>query len=134
MAIKKAFSLIELLVVVALIGILTAIAVASYSTMQKKARDNRKIADMKAIQNAMEQSYADKSVYPTGSGCPVDTTYLPNGYPLNPKTGTVYGNISCPDGITYCACALMEIENGNSGNSTCSYGTGTSYYCVSQRQ
>jgi prepilin-type N-terminal cleavage/methylation domain-containing protein len=129
MAIKKAFSLIELLVVVALIGILTAIATASYSTMQKKARDSRRVADMKAVQNAFEQYYADFSTY----NCSLSATYLPYGFPTDPKGSDPYvytGSSSCT-ATTYCYCALLEVSSGNSG-AACS--SGSSYYCVSQRQ
>ena len=54
---KKGFTLIELLVVISIIGILVAVAVASYTGAQIKARDARRRSDMKAIQSTMEQYY-----------------------------------------------------------------------------
>lgn len=131
--VKRGFSLIELLVVIALIGILTAVATASYTTMQKKSRDSRRISDMKAIQQGLEQSFSDTSNYPTGAGCLVDATYLPNGYPTDPKTKVSYSNtMSCPDGNTYCVCATLEVESGNSPID-CSGITGD-FFCVHQQQ
>lgn len=59
------FTLLELLVVISIIGILIAIGSASYSTAQKKGRDSRRQADLKAAQNAFEQYYSvNSSAYP----------------------------------------------------------------------
>jgi len=129
----RGFSLIELLVVIALIGILTAIATASYTTMQKKSRDSRRISDMKAIQQGLEQSFSDTFSYPTGVGCLIDATYLPNGYPTDPKTKVSYSDtMTCPDGNTYCVCAALEVESGNEPHNC--QGTEGDFFCVYQQQ
>jgi len=66
---KKAFTLLEMLVVIGIIAILVALGTSSYSTAQKKARDARRKSDMKSFQNAMEQCYSVNSYsYPTISG------------------------------------------------------------------
>ena len=131
--VKRGFSLIELLVVIALIGILTAIATASYTTMQKKSRDSRRISDMKAIQQGLEQSFSDTFVYPTGDGCLIGSEYLPNGYPTDPKTKVSYSDtMTCPDGNNYCVCATLEVESGNSALN-CQDSEGD-FFCVRQQQ
>ncbi len=66
-----AFTLLEMLVVIGIIAVLISMAVASYSTAQRKARDAKRKADLKAFQNAMEQCYSVNSYsYPniTGGG------------------------------------------------------------------
>ncbi len=66
---KKAFTLLEMLVVIGIIAVLVSLGVASYSTAQKKARDARRQADLKSFQNAMEQCYSVNSFsYPTING------------------------------------------------------------------
>ena len=130
---KCGFSLLELLIVVAIISILVSLGAVSYSQAQKKARDSRRASDMKAIQNALEQYYAD-----TNSNYPIATsgltaTYLPGGWPTDPKTDVGY----VPSTLTttsYCVCALLEgtTTGGNSGPA-CAYGSG-SYHCVSNLQ
>lgn len=52
---KKAFTLLELLVVIGIISILVAMGAVSYSSAQKKARDSKRSSDLKAIQSALEQ-------------------------------------------------------------------------------
>lgn len=51
---KKAFTLIEMLVVISLIGILAALALASFSSAQKQARDTARKSDLKQYQGALE--------------------------------------------------------------------------------
>lgn len=51
---NKAFTLIEMLVVVSLIGILAALALVSFGGAQKQARDTTRKSDLKQYQNALE--------------------------------------------------------------------------------
>jgi len=62
---KKAFTLIELLVVIAIIGILTTIAVISLNNARAKARDAKRVADIKQVQTALELFFNDQGRYPT---------------------------------------------------------------------
>lgn len=127
---KKGFTLLELLIVIAIIGILVTIATASYSSAQNKSRDARRRGDVKAIQNAWEQYYADNNgAYP--STCSISGTYLPAGLPTDPKTGASYG-VSCT-ATTYCLCA--DVTGGENADSTCNYSAGTkTHFCVSNLQ
>ncbi len=50
---QKAFTLIEMLVVISLIGILAALAMVSFSSVQKQARDTARKSDLKQIGNAV---------------------------------------------------------------------------------
>ena len=66
--IRLGFTLIELLVVISLIGLLAVMILASMSTARAKARDARRIEDMKQLTNALNLYYADKGTYPAVSG------------------------------------------------------------------
>jgi len=61
------FTLLELLVVMAIIGILAAIGIASYGTVQSKARDARRKSDLENVARALEMYYNDNGVYPSGN-------------------------------------------------------------------
>jgi prepilin-type N-terminal cleavage/methylation domain-containing protein len=50
----KGFTLIELLVVVAIIGVLSSVVLASLNSARAKARDAKRMSDIKQIQNAIE--------------------------------------------------------------------------------
>lgn len=61
---KQAFTLIELLIVVAIIGILAAIAVPNFLNAQTKAKVARVKADMRAIASACEMYKLDHNNFP----------------------------------------------------------------------
>ena len=60
----KAFTLIELLIVVAIIGILAAIAVPNFLNAQIRAKIARVEADLKAMATAIEMYRMDNNAYP----------------------------------------------------------------------
>ena len=60
----RAFTLSELLIVIAIIGLLATIAVAAVSSARAKARDTKRASDLKQIQKALELSYEPGSGYP----------------------------------------------------------------------
>ncbi len=118
---KKAFTLLEMLVVIGIISILVTVGFASYSTVQKKARDAKRQGDLKAAQQVMEQCYSVNSFqYPdiTGTGtitaqCPApnDSIVFTLTDPLN--TGTYVYAISSTSSSDYTLTADLETSTDN---------------------
>jgi len=66
MSSQRGFTIVEILVAVAIIGALTAIGTATYQSANQKARDARRKADLEQIRAALEMYKADNGEYPCG--------------------------------------------------------------------
>lgn len=137
---RLGFTLLELLIVIAIIGILVSVGTASYSSAQFKARNSRRKQDMKSVQSALEQYYGVNNEYPAASTpCNLgatSATYLPAGLPSDPKPSLSY-SIACIDTSSYCACASLEgtATEGNASDATCGgFGSPGQYFCTRQLQ
>jgi len=72
---RRGFTLIELLVVVAIVAILTAIALPNFLAAQTRAKVARIAADLRTLRTAMESYAVDNGAYPeTDFGRPLDET------------------------------------------------------------
>ncbi len=60
----KGFTLIELMVVIAIILILALIAIPAYRNMQDRARKSRVQSDLRTLANALQMFYTDWNQYP----------------------------------------------------------------------
>ena len=66
---KSAFTLIELLVVISIIAVLSTLSMVSLNSARQKARDTRRVSDIKQIQTALEMYALNRSdgLYPVTS-------------------------------------------------------------------
>ncbi|MBI4224706.1 MAG: prepilin-type N-terminal cleavage/methylation domain-containing protein [Candidatus Sungbacteria bacterium] len=63
----KGFTLIELLVVISIISLLASVVLASLNSARAKARDARRISDLKQLSTALEFYYDANNAYPSVS-------------------------------------------------------------------
>ena len=61
---QKGFTLIELMIVIAIIGILAAIAIPQFAKYRTKAYNSAALSDLKNFQTEMESQYTDNQQYP----------------------------------------------------------------------
>lgn len=96
---KHGFTLMEILISVAIVAILTAIGIVSYNSVNKRARDAKRKSDLEQVRSALEIYRNDKGKYPgsavgwialtvldpgDGTG-PLVTAYLPR-IPMDPRS------------------------------------------------
>lgn len=154
------FTLVELLIVIAIISILISLAAASFLRAQRQGRDSQRKSDLEKVANALEQYYGDNNAYPetevvTGNGrinCGTGgidwgltltcggVTYL-NELPEDPISTQDYyyeaRNVSDASGCSGDACQRFilaaDLENNNdpeADDDTC-LSTGDDYdYCI----
>lgn len=118
---KKAFTLIEIIVVVTIMGVLFAGGVVSYSSLSKSSRDAKRKSDLEQIRSAMEMYRSNDStaMYPIGADCNeiagvLGATYLPS-LPQDPKS-TLYAYSCTSDGIDYTLGAFLEATTTGCGS------------------
>ncbi len=122
------FTLAELLLVVALLGVVATAGVASYVNSQRQSHNAKRQTDIQVLRNALELYRADNRVYPTSDG-DVQTslksflapTYLKTGgFPIDPQASRGYMYHYSGTGSTYDLCAYLERGPGTSGLPNCS--------------
>ncbi len=138
---KKAFTLIELLIVIAILGSLAALITGNFFNSLKKGRDARRKQDLQNIQKGLEQYYEDTRRYPAtltlGStlcnpaGCGT-RTYMQK-VPSDPSSFTYY-YATDTDGTYYklYSCIESDLDEGENvdqagySGTDCSCGVGNS--------
>lgn len=93
----RGFTLIELLVVISIIGMLSSVVLASISNVKAKARDVKRLSDLRQLVTVLELYKSKNGVYPNNTGTPCgwnvgnQTYVLLNGAsgPLNGLIGEV---------------------------------------------
>jgi len=106
---RKGFTLIELLIVVAIIGIIVAIAIPNLLNAIQRAKQKRTMADMRSIGTAAEAYSIDYNAYPPAAAASIPILYGGIGYPAAGAT-TVGGNLRTYISPTYIR--VMPVSDG----------------------
>lgn len=90
---KKAFTLIEILVVTSILSLLISGAIVSYSILLRQSRDGKRKTDLEQVRAALEIYRSNNNTYPVGTGWTIlnaltaPTVYI-QSLPLDPKNPT----------------------------------------------
>ncbi|MDD5567390.1 MAG: type II secretion system protein [Patescibacteria group bacterium] len=123
---KKGFTLIELLVVLAIIGIITTLAIVSLNGARQRARDVKRWADVRSIQSAVEVCINEGGSPPTvpatwnglltqscGGGQQFGSLLATGAMPIPPQTGCGENDVENTDCYMYCMSAGSYILFSN---------------------
>src|SRR3989344_1476430 len=111
---KKGFTLIEILIVVAIIALLATIVLVGVGSFRSRGRDARRISDLNNVRNVLELHFSKTGTYPDVATwadleeaideADIGVAYLPH----DPTTGWDYGY--CPNGdlSQYAVAAHLE--------------------------
>ncbi len=94
---KSGFTLVEIMIVVAIIGLLAAIAIPNFVKARTTAQTNACIANLKQVQGAVEQWALEQKKAPTSSVALTDISGSASAF-IKQAINT---ELKCPAGGTY---------------------------------
>jgi prepilin-type N-terminal cleavage/methylation domain-containing protein len=100
---REGFTLIEMLIVIAIIGILASIVLVGLGPIQRQGRDTRRQGDLRQVQTALELYFNRCSHYPGGANC-------------EPATGGAVSWDTLSDTLTSAGIGVSQIPNDPSSN------------------
>lgn len=99
---QSGFTLVELLIVIAIIGILSTLLMTNFIGIRQRARDAQRKADVRQIQSALELYRADNGSYPAAVGANGLTTTCPTPQSFANGGTTYMAQVPCdPLGASY---------------------------------
>jgi prepilin-type N-terminal cleavage/methylation domain-containing protein len=114
---EKGFTLIEILIVVAIIGILASVVLVGLGPVQKQGRDARRVSDLRQVQNGLELYFNKNGSYPPTSdwaslktaltGAAIGVSNVPN----DPRNSSPYVYQYASNGSSYVLAAQLEDDN-----------------------
>lgn len=102
----KAFTLVEIIVVIGIIMLLTTIGTVSYGFVTRRTRNSKRQTDVETIKQALVMYRSDKGHYPQSLESLTLSNYL-NPVPTDPH-GVNYLYTVSPPNITFSLRATLE--------------------------
>jgi type II secretion system protein G len=148
---RRGFTLVELLIVIAIIGVLATLLMVNFVGVRQRARDAQRKSDLRQVQSALEIYRSDNGSYPanaagnilaancgsTSLGNAACTTTYIQKIPVDPSGSTYYNNgnyFYSSNNTTYTLGACLEnsgdsqgVQSNPGSGSGCTSGT---YYVI----
>jgi len=134
---KRGFTLIEILIVVAIIGLLASFVLVGLGGARSRARDARRIADLNQVQQSLELYYSKFGTYPvatawtgatglTGVLTSAATGLGIRAIPGDPTLSATYYYCASTGGTSYLVGAVLE---NNDNPALRQFENGTTFPC-----
>ena len=113
---KFGFTLVELLVVISIIGVLSAILMVNFVGTRERSRDTQRIQDLNSLRNALRLYYNDFQYYPpctlATSGSCLTSSIGTSGYAPG-ISGIGYTYITNANGVGFTLSVGLEVGAGD---------------------
>jgi type IV pilus assembly protein PilA len=114
---EKGFTLIELMIVIAIIGILAAIAIPQFSAYRARSYNAAAMSDVRNLMTAQEAYFVDFDKYATAAAGSANAETAFANYGYVPSAGVVTGAITG----TTTGYTIANTENTSAGDQAVSY-------------
>jgi general secretion pathway protein G len=123
---SKGFTLIELLIVVAIIGIIAAIAIPNLLNAIDRGKQKRTMADMRSIGTAVESYAVDNNVYPQATTAAILQTLVAPIYIKTMPTSDGWNNTFAVNAVS--TQYTIQSKGKDGSDSGCVTGTLTTLF------
>lgn len=114
---RQAFTLVEILVAVSVVGVLTVIPVVAYSQISRNARDTKRKQDIDTVTAALQQYRQEMGTYPAAVDYDdLDDALVPkylSRLPNDPDEDSAYEYAVTPDGAAFTLMARLDSRSGD---------------------
>jgi prepilin-type N-terminal cleavage/methylation domain-containing protein len=132
------FSLMELIIVVAILAILSVMAMQIFGPQQPKARDAKRISHIKILSTHVERYMSDNSAYPAATALTAEDRFIEVRGIIADLYGERYREYADPGRLQYayeavndnfCLCAELETGMEANAGANCTAG-GKTHFCL----
>lgn len=115
---QRGFTIIELLIVIAIIAILAGLVLNNFQGAQAKARDTQRVTDINNVHSKLEEFYNDTNYYPETINTASPTTQFPgiDAESVKDPRGTLLANQTA-----VAAAANLNSTSPGTGSSAANY-------------